>query len=217
VERFTDSISMVSGFGLVRSREWFAEAFLSDVRQPGHSADEQLIPEAKASDPWAGKNPVWTLKYATKWIDPASNRALTYRKWTEYIMLTQGRYIVGDSQNVTWDCDVVIDRHPEIANGWTKDELRQMKDFFMGPTVILGGLLRLLPPNLMKMERTVSSTEFFLRLAEGHARAGRLPIMEESEKKRLLELAKQYEIREFKRPMRPEARQSEPKQKSLFD
>ena len=31
VECFTDAINMVSGFGLVRSREWFADAFLSDV------------------------------------------------------------------------------------------------------------------------------------------------------------------------------------------
>jgi hypothetical protein len=42
-------------------------------------------------------------------------------------------------------------------------------------------------------------------------------MLKESDKKRLLDLAKQYEIREYKRPIRREPQQDKPKQKSLFD
>lgn len=220
VEHFTDAITLVSGCGLARSRKWFAEALLSDVRRPGSTVDDPFVPEGKAAYPWGAKSPVWKLKHDTKWIDPTSGRTVTYRKWTEYIQVSYYHYRVGDSQNKWWDHDMLIDRHPEIANGWTKDGVRQMKEFFKGPTVILGGLLRLLPATLTKMERTVSSTEYFLRLAEDHVRAGRLPLLEESDKRRFIDLAKQYEMRQYGRPIRREPQQEASKtveQKSLFD
>ncbi len=40
--------------------------------------------------------------------------------------------MVGDSQNRQLDHDKLIDLHPEIANGWTRESLQQMKDFFCG-------------------------------------------------------------------------------------
>jgi hypothetical protein len=214
--RFTDAITMVSGFGLVRSREWFADTFLSDVRQPGSSAGGLFIPEEGAKSPWDRKNPVWKLKHDTKWIAPGSGRAVTYGKWTEYIKVNYCTYKVGDSQNKRWDHDNVIDRHPEIANGWTKEGLRQMLDFFCGTAVILGGLLRVLPPPAasIPVKGTVSATEHLLRLAEGHIQAGRLPILKDSTKEGLLEKARQREMSQYGRLLRPEPAGG---QRSLFE
>ena len=219
VEQFTDAVSMVSGFGLVRSREWFADAFLSDVRRPDARADAPFVPDGKASYPWAGKSPLWRLKEDTKWIDPASGRTVTYKKWTEYIWLRYGRRTGSGPEGTVWDYQGVIDRHPEIANGWTKDGIRQMKDFFYGKAIILGGLLRVLPflPQKMAVNRTVGVTEQALQGAEEHIKAGRLPVLAESEKQRLIELAKQYEIGKYGRTIRREPEPDKPKQKSLID
>lgn len=170
VECFTDAVTMVSGFGLIRSREWFVESFLADVRQPGSNPDEPFALEARASRPWDEKSPVWKLKHSTTWTDPSSGNVVTYPKWTEYIKVNHYTYMVGDSQNKQFERDKLIDLHPNIANGWTKDELRQMKEFFRGTAILLGGLLRLLPDRAdsIPVNRTVSATEHLLRLAERH-------------------------------------------------
>jgi len=219
LERFTDAITMVSGFGLVRSREWFANAFLSGVRQSGSSAGGLFVPEGGAKSPWDRKSPVWKLKHDTKWIDPRSGQTVTYGKWTEYIKVDYYTYKVGDSQNKRWDHDNVIDRHPELANGWTKEDLRQMLDFFYGVAVILGGLLRVLPSPAasIPVKGTVSATEHLLRLADGHIQAGRLPVMKESTKEGLLEKARRGEKNRYGRLIRPEPAGPTSGQRSLFE
>jgi hypothetical protein len=222
VERFTDAIKMVSGFGLLRSREWFAEAFLSDVRQPGSDAGAQFIPGGRGTDPWAQKSPVWKLRHPTKWNDPRADRIVTYPQWTEYIRLRDGRFRDGGRENAVWNWDDVIDRHPEIAKGWTKDEFRRMKDFFCGWAVILGGHLRILPPKAesIPVTNTVSATEHSLRSAEDHIQGGRLPILKDSTRKGLLEKARQWEISQYGRTIRPgpqHASVKESQQRTLFD
>jgi hypothetical protein len=218
VERFTDAITMVSAFGLVRSREWFVQAFLSEVRQPGRNAGSSFIPEGRASSPWDRKSPVWKLKHETNWIDPGTGQTVTYPKWTEYVKVNYYRYKVGDSQNKQWDHDNVIDRHPEIANGWTKESLRQMKDSFCGTVVILGGLLRVLPPpaDLIRFTGTVSAAVHLLHLAEGHIAAGRLPVLNDSTKQGLIEMARQYEIQEYGHALEEPAKPAN-RQRSLFE
>jgi hypothetical protein len=130
-------------------------------------------------------------------------------------------WTTGNSQNKWYDHDTLIERHPEIANGWTKEWMRQMKGFLSGTAVILGGLLRVLPApaDAIPVTRTVSATEHFLEMAEGHIRAGRLPVLKNSTKEGLLEKARQYEIKEYGRPLRLEVRQPiqpEGGQRSLF-
>ncbi len=101
-----------------------------------------FIPEGGGTNPWEKKNPVWKLKHPTRWMVPGAEQPVTFAKWTEYIKLNYYHYKVGDSQNKRLDYDNVIDRHPDIANGWNKESLRQMMQFFCGTAVILGGLLR---------------------------------------------------------------------------
>jgi len=199
VDCFTDAVTMVSGFGLIRTREWFAEAFLSNVRQPSSCLGRRFTPVVRESYPWEKKSPVWKLKYPTKWVDPTTGNIVTFRKRTEYIEVNHYTYTVGDSQNKQLDHDKLIELHPEIANGWTKEGLRQMKEFFYGTAILLGGLLRLLPlpAAAIPVKRTVSATQHLLRLAEDHIQAGRLPILKPSTKEGLLEKARRAEISQY--------------------
>ena len=54
---------------------------------------------------------------------PCQIPSRTFPKWTEYIKVNYYTYKVGDSQNKLWDHDKLIDQHPDIANGWTKEGL----------------------------------------------------------------------------------------------
>ncbi len=215
VEQSTDAINMVSGFGRIRSREWFTSTFFSDVRRPDTNAVGPFVPEARGSDPWCRKSPVWKLKDPTKWIE--AGQTVTYPKWTEYIWLRYGTPT--DKQNTLWDYEKVIDCFPDIANGWTREGVRQMMGFLRGRPVILSGLLRVLPnPALMTQAKgTVSATEHLLHLADEHIQAGRLPILEDSIKEALLENARREEISQYGRLLRVEAAKSASSQKSLFD
>ena len=220
VERFSDALTLVSGFGSFHSREWFAQKFLSNVRQQGSSTGGPFIHEGASSNPWDKNSPVWKLKYDTKWIDLASGQIVTFPKWTEYIKVNYYTYKVGDSQNKKRDHDKLIDQHPDLANGWTKEGLRQMKDLFAGTAIILGGLLRVLPmpARSIPVNRSVSSTKYLLSLAEEHIRTGRLPVLKDNTKSGLIDKAKQYEMQTYGSLLQPVARSgsSEPQQ-SLFD
>ena len=81
----------------------------------------------------------------------------------------------------------------------------QMKDSFCGQAVILGGLLRVLPHAafVTQAKGTVSATEHFLRMAEVHIQAGRVPVLKASTKERLLEKAREGELRQYGRLLRP--------------
>ncbi len=217
VERFTDAITTVSGFGLVHSRQAFTDTYLSDVRQPGTSAMGMFAAEERTKSPCDRKSPVWKLQRDTKWTDPTSGRTMSYVKWKECIKVDYYTYTIGDSRNKRWDYENVIDRHPEIANGWTKDGLRQMLEFFRGTAVILDGLLRVLPSpaESIAFNGTVSATEHLLRLADGHIQAGRLPVLTESTKEVLLLKAQQSEISHYGRPLRPSTKPIG--QRSLFE
>lgn len=178
-----------------------------------------FVPEPGGSDPWGKKSPVWKLKHDTKWMDSGSSRTVTYGKWAEYIKLNYYHYTVGDSQNKRFDYDNVIDRHPDITNSWTKESLRQMMQFFSGEAIILGGLLRVLPiPAVsIRVTATVSATEHLLRLADEHIQAGRLPVLKDATKQGLLEKARQWEISQYGRLLRPEPAKPAGGQKSLFE
>jgi hypothetical protein len=206
VERFTDAITMVSGFGLVLKRGTFTDNYLSDVRQPGSSVSEAFSSEGEIKSPWDHNSPVRRLQCDTNWRDSASGQTTTFGKWTEYIKVDYYSYRIGDSRNKRWDRDNVIDRHPEIANSWTSESLDQMLDFLCGTAVILGGQLRVLPSpaHAIPVKSTVSATESLLDLAEGHVRAGRLPILEEITREALLEKARQGEIRRYGQLLRPD-------------
>ena len=139
-------------------------------------------------------------------MNPATGQIVTYPTWTEYIWLRYGTRMGSDRRETVWDYDRVIDHHPEIANDWTKESLRRMEDFLHGKVVILGGLLRVLPipADIIRVNRTVSATQQTLQEAEDHIQAGRLPILKDTTKQSLLEKARQHEISQYGRPLRPD-------------
>jgi hypothetical protein len=144
---------------------------------------------------------------------------VTYGKSAEHIKLNYYHYTVGDSQYKRFDYDNVIDRHPDIANGWTKESLRQMMQLFHGEAIILGGLLRLLPipAASIRVTTTLSAMEHLLLLADVHIKAGRLPVLKAATKQGLLEKARQWEISQYGRTLRPEPVRPAGGQKSLFE
>lgn len=217
VEQFTDAVTMLSGFGIPRSRNWFADRFLSDVLLSGNKAAEFYIPSGGGTDPWAGKSPVWKLKHDTRWMNPATGAVVTFPKWTEYIKLNYYHYTRGDSANKRFDFNNVINRHPEIANGWTRESLGQMRDFLAGTAIILGGYLRVLPLPAVSIpvSTTVSATRHLLEIAEEHIRAGRVPVLQDSTKAKLLDKAKKYERQRYGRELQPEMLKNP--QASLFE
>ena len=220
VDCFTDDITMVSGFGTVRSRAWFADQYLSDVRRSSTSVDEQFLPERNPSDPWSKKSPVWKLKFPTRWYLPNTTEIVTYPKWTEYIKLNYQRWIKGHSDKKWHDYELVIDNHPDIANGWTREDLAQMKEFLSGTAIILGGLLRVLPSAADKLgaNQTVAATTRLLELAEQHIKAGRLPILKASTKDAILQKAKEREAWLYGNSSKgKQPTILDDKQKSLFD
>ena len=220
VNCFSDAITRVSGFGNAMSRTWFAKAFLSDVASINGDPSERFIPTGKTSDPWERKSPVWKLKFPTRWIDPITGAVTTYPKWTKYLEVSYEHWVVGASQNKWHDFEVVIDRHPDIACGWTKDGMRRMKDFFFGKPIILGGHLRLLPSpaKSIPVNRSISATEHVLQAALVHERAGRLPILQDSTRAVLLDKAKAFEIATYGRTVSRRSGMEKPQEpKSLFE
>lgn len=195
VDRFTDDITMVSGYGTVRSRDWFAGKYLSDVLRSSNTVHDQFVPAPNSSDPWSKKSPVRKLKFPTRWFVPNSTEVVTYPEWTEYIKLNHERWLAGDTDKKWHDFALVIDNHPDIANGWTKDEFLQMKDFFSGTAILLGGLLRVLPSPVEELgsNHSVDVTTTVLEQADRHVRAGRLPILKDSTKEAILQRAKERE------------------------
>lgn len=219
VEQFTDAVTMVSGFGLARSRDWFVDTFLSDVRQPRSNAGGGFIPEASETYPWGRKSPIWKLKHDTKWIEPSTGETVTYKKWAEFLWLRYGSRTGEEGRETVWDYEALIDHHADIANGWTKEGLRQMKEFFCGRAIILGGLLRVLPSpaDAIPVLTSVTATEHLLQLAEEHIRVGRLPVLKDSTKEGLREKARQWDMSQYGRLLVLTTAHADGRKKSLFE
>ena len=95
-----------------------------------------------------------------------------------------------------------------------------MRDFFRGKLLILDGLLRLMPSPIenISVTMTVSAAMDHLARAEKHIAAGRLPILKETTKKRLIQNAETFETREYGCLLqhREKGHVSDPRQQSLF-
>lgn len=220
VDKFSDSISNVSGFGRVRSRQWFVDMFLSEVLAFGANASAAPEPEVIYTPKFSDY-----LKTDMCWRRPSDGGMFTTPRGTPYIEICRYHWKTGESDKKWFDYDLVIDNHPELANGWAKDEIRQMKDLLHGPVVMIGGLLRMLPSQreFIPLTHSVRSTEFLLDLAKEHIQAGRLPILDENIRSALFNSARQHDEIHKPRlqpsalpaPSRPQP--PTPRQPTLFD
>ena len=140
-----------------------------------------------------------------------------YPTKTVYIPLDY-YWITGPEQRSVW-ADV-IDKLPQIANGWDAKDMETMKGFLGGWTMIIGGRLRLMPPpaEYMKVNATVRTTASLLAAAEIHIQAGRIPLLKDETKQSLLARAEQFEIMKYGRPLAPSTQKESPTttQRTLF-
>lgn len=219
VTQFTSAITKVSGYGIIRKREWFAQTFLSKVKVAGANPNEEFKIEVGGRDPWASSGPVKKLRHATRWYGK-DGIIITLPKWTSYIKVDIGYSKPGE--RTVWDYENVIQNHPEIANGWDKKEFERLLVALSGKAIIIQGNLCILPSptESMMANMSVAVVNSHLMMADRHILAGRVPILKDTTKEFLLNRAKQFDqSRGWSPKMPPEtkAKAPSPEQKSIFD
>lgn len=185
VTRHTDTFELCSGFGTVRSHQWFAEQLLSSMLDG--TGDYEAPPPAKQlANSWQDEQPYWTTKVDTEWF--FMNRRVTVPKGEAFIILN---YLSPSGDSFVWRD--IIAKHPELANGWTLTDLERMRDFLKADVIILRGGLRLLPTAIEEISYSaVNKTQARLLLneLESHIVAGRIAILSEASKDHLLQIAR---------------------------
>jgi hypothetical protein len=126
-------------------------------------------------------------------MDRQSATEIVFPKGTVYMRLSWEFKRFGEPAVPEWQR--ILDQHADLANGWTSDELRRMQRFLAGKVILLDGLVRIMPSpaSSISVTTTVEETKRLLQEAEAHIAAGRLPILKDSTKERLLEQATTHE------------------------
>lgn len=215
VECFTRVLDKFSGFGRLRDREWFESEYLADCMEPGWKAPE-VDGNVKFADRWRGKQPWRLTSFPSKWRDPVTGNEFLVPKKTTYIPLPDmGR----DKPEPVW-ADIISD-HPEIANGWSVHELKEMLLLLGGIAMILKGRLRVMPPpaKYITVPHTVATVQKLLDKAQAHMGAGRIPILRKETLDVIVERAKEHELEKYGQLLRPEERPQGggDRQRGLFD
>jgi hypothetical protein len=215
VEEFSGAIAKVDGFGRTRSREWFVERYLSDRLQEG-----ACLPCSRSGSQcrWHGDSRYAKTKHASQWIDPETTANAIVPTASICIPLDWCFKQPGKPSVPEWE--KILDRHPQIANGWTKSTLDAMTEFLNGEPMILDGFLRVMPSraDAIGVEMIVATTRDRLAIAEEHIAAGRIPILKETTKQQLITNAEAYERRTYGELLEnlSRARPLDEKQKRLF-
>jgi hypothetical protein len=181
VASFTDVFPEIHGLGIRRDREWFIERHLSDVIT---AEVERVRSDDVYPDPWADRSPHRPVGFPTKWSIDGEPRILSAA--TVMISLVDAPH---RRRTVT---DEIIESFGDIANGWTKSDLNDMQQLLRGTPVVLDGCLRVMPalPGDVRWRSSgVSPLAVYslMSQADGHARAGRIPLLKESTKRAIVE------------------------------
>lgn len=190
VEVFSGAIAKLDGFGRTRSREWFAQRYLSGVLKDG--ATPQSSGSSKPCRWYKHKRFDKTVQ-ASQWHDPETFSVVTIPKDSICIPLNWQFKQAGEAWDNEWKR--IIEQHPQIALGWTCDELEAMQHALNGKVMILDGFLRVMPPcpEEINVTMTVATMWDNVRRVDKHVAAGRIPILEDSTKQRLIRSAEAYE------------------------
>jgi hypothetical protein len=187
---FTGLFPNCSGYGMKRDRLWFIQEHLSETVN-----DPLKIEIARSTDyaanPWETKCPYYKTKHPTPFADPSTGQTVLLPKGTPYIDM-DFKFTRRNPRPIS---DDVIDHHPEIANGWTKKELLTMKKFLHAKEMIFDGKLRLMPAqaDILSVNVTVSNAETLVHQVESHIKAGRIPILKDETKRKIIESAQRHE------------------------
>jgi competence protein CoiA len=187
VEQFTTLFPECSGVGIARSRQWFVDTYLNPSLKPDAKIKAVCTEHEGHANPWQGKCPYQAIKHPTRWMEAGKEVILPIR--TPVLPL-----------DFTWKLartpitDDVIDKHPEMANGWTKESLHEMEGLLTGMPVIFHGLLRVMPalPAQMRVNMPLMTAWGLWGKAEEHMRAGRIPVLKKETKDRIMALSEQF-------------------------
>ena len=140
-------------------------------------------------------------EFPTQWCDASTNSTELIPKDTICIPLDWCFKPRGGPHVNEWER--LIDSHPEVANGWTKEDLKLMAKYLKAKPMILNGVLRLMPSPVDQMpcDMTVSAVMHQLQKVERHIAAGRIPVLKESTKNALIARAREYEVRTYGAPL----------------
>ncbi|QDV43936.1 hypothetical protein Enr13x_37960 [Stieleria neptunia] len=210
VEIFTETLAKLSGFGRVRTQQWFAEQYLSGV------LEDRARPSAGHRSPtirWSGSHRFDKTKHASRWM--INWKPVTIAKNTPCIALNWYTKPVGEPR--IYERDQIVNHHPVLANGWSAVELVRMERFTNGRAIILDGLVRVMPAPLeqITVEMSVSAAREHIAHVEEHIQAGRMPVLKDATKAELISRAEQYEVKQYGTP-RPRPQKSKDVQARLF-
>ncbi len=180
-ETFTNKLSRITGFGLSRSREWFRSRFLSSVLAPSGARPPQQR-EYVSFHHWKGKKcPFDRMLFPTKWRNATNETEVTYPSAEKYFSLNY-HWVNRRTRAKTHVQQCVIESMPQLANGWTLNEIELIGEWLRADVVIIGGLLRLMPApaDALKPFATEKSAAEVIAQIQGHIAAGRIPLLKPS-------------------------------------
>jgi hypothetical protein len=216
VAEFTKDIPFFHGFGQVRSHEWFAQNYLSEVLSSSAKV-RTAIPEAYGTKGgFVGKNSIDYSPHRVKWLNPDSRETVESKSGVPIVSLNY-KWVnrLSEDRRPVWTD--IIDKHPKIARGWDTSSFRRLLGFFGGKPLILNGGVTMLPspPEKVVIDMPVSSVEQLLSEADEHIRQGRFPVLKEQTRKRLIEKAEAYEVKTYGKRLVKTAEQ--PTEKRWFE
>lgn len=164
-------VSKFAGYGQVRDRRWFCEEHLGD-RVVANANVLMTVQGPTTADAWAYPLPWLTMGFPSKWI--VNNHEVLYTAEEPYIQLP---YVWTASGQHQWE--KIIQECPEIANGWTKDECKEMQLLLSGLPIIVGGYLRVVPRVPFQPPRGLGAklAKELVEKMRVHAHHGRIPLM----------------------------------------
>ncbi|MBI3411681.1 MAG: hypothetical protein HY040_25405 [Planctomycetes bacterium] len=192
IESMSKVLTPFSGFGRIRDREWFATEFLSERRAP-EQFTRACLGDNEVGARWVGNQPWQLTAHPSEWLSSSVGKKMLVPKGTPFLPLEHGRVDRWNQVRPVWS--EVIRRHPELANGWSEAEFRQMMAFLHAKPTLLAGLLRLMPSHAdaITVSDSVGVVSQLLEKTNAHVRAGRLPLLKEETRRRLLERAEAVE------------------------
>ncbi|MGO8752428.1 MAG: competence protein CoiA [Thermoguttaceae bacterium] len=218
VERFTDRFPDCSGVGYARNRDWFVTEYLADCLREGARVIPIPSDDEPKANPWENRCPYYSIKHPTRWIESSTGEQRLVPAGAKCMPLNWVWKAAGKNRPFFHD---IIDQFPDLCLGWTKPELQAMLDLLSGTAVMFEGRLRVMPqtPDKMRVRMTVSTAAALLKQAEEHIRAGRVPVLRDETKAKIIQLAEHYEIEQYGKVVSGHAK---PKgqavmERSLFD
>jgi hypothetical protein len=130
-------------------------------------------------DPWQQKRPYRWMEFPTRWVSEPGQVEVVPRG-APYLPLNYSwRSTDGKTRHVSED---VIDKCPELAKGWDKSELADIRHQLSGRGVILHAHLQFLPPPAEVMQRTLGwrGSSALVERINDHLETGRMPILKDS-------------------------------------